>query len=102
MDPTSAELFLSIDNNNSIYHTEIYFNDNGTDQLDAGYDSRTFPSASNAIYTRLIEDDEGINMSIQTLNFDEINNKVIPLGINAEAGEEAIISISHNLSLIHI
>ena len=96
MDPTSAELFLSIDNNNSIYHTEIYFNDNGTDQLDAGYDSRTFPSASNAIYTRLIEDDEGINMSIQTLNFDEINNKVIPLGINSEAGEEAIISISHN------
>ena len=96
MDPTSAELFLSINNNNSFYHTEIYFNDNGTDQLDAGYDSRTFPSASNAIYTRLIEDDEGINMSIQTLNFDEINDKVIPLGINAEAGEEAIISISHN------
>ena len=96
MDPTSAELFLSINNNNSFYHTEIYFNDNGTDQLDAGYDSRTFPSASNAIYTRLIEDDEGINMSIQTLNFDEINNKVIPLGINAEAGTEATISISHN------
>ena len=96
MNPTSAELFLSINDNNSNYFTEIYFNDNGTDQLDAGYDSRTFPSASNKIYTRLIEGDEGINMSIQTLNFQEINSKVIPLGINVEAGTEATISISSN------
>ncbi|MCH1473083.1 MAG: T9SS type A sorting domain-containing protein [Bacteroidia bacterium] len=96
MDPDSAELFLTIYKNNLTYSTEIYFNDNGTDSVDPGYDSRTFPSSSNSIYTRLISNDEGVNMAIQTLNFDEINNKVIPLGINAVAGEEAIISISHN------
>tara|TARA_B110000211_G_scaffold69423_1_gene80164 strand:- start:87 stop:2402 length:2316 start_codon:yes stop_codon:yes gene_type:complete len=96
MDPTSAELFLSINKNNSNYFTEIYFNENGTDLVDGGYDTRTFPSASNAIYTRLLEGDEGTNLAIQTLNFEEVNNKVIPLGINAEAGEEATISISHN------
>jgi hypothetical protein len=96
MDPDSAELFLTIYKNNLTYSTEIYFNDNGTDFVDKGYDSRTFPSSSNSIYTRLISNDQGVNMAIQTLNFAEINNKVIPLGINVEAGEEAIISISHN------
>ena len=35
-------------------------------------------------------------MSIQSLNFTEINDKVIPLGINAESGTEATISISYN------
>ena len=96
MDPTSAELFLSINKNNSNYFTEIYFNENGTDLVDGGYDTRTFPSASNAIYTRLLEGDEGTNLAIQTLNFEEVNNKVIPLGINSEAGTEATISISEH------
>ena len=96
MDPTSADLFINLSQNEFNGDTELYFNDESTDGLDEGYDVRTFPLASNKIYTRLIEDGDGVNIAVQSLNFDEINDKVIPLGINAEAGEEAIISISHN------
>jgi hypothetical protein len=35
-------------------------------------------------------------MDHQSVAYSEVNDKVIPLGIHAEAGEEAIISISHN------
>ena len=96
MNPDRAELFINLNQNNLDRHTEIYFLEEGSDGLDIGYDSATYTFANNLIYSRLISDDEGIDMSIQSLNFDEINDKVIPLGINAEAGEEAIISISHN------
>jgi hypothetical protein len=96
MDPTSAELFINLYQNDFNGNTELYFNDESTDGLDEGYDARTFPLASNKIYSRLIEDGDGVNIAIQSLNIDEVNDKVIPLGINAEAGEEAIISISHN------
>ena len=75
--------------------TEIYFNEFGSDGLDNGYDTRSFPSAVNRIYSRLIENDSGVNLAIQTLCFDEMWDKVIPLGINALGGEEMIISISH-------
>ena len=78
------------------YQTKLFFLNEGTDGLDIGYDAGAMDFGNNLLYSRLVSDDEGINMVIQTLNFDEVNDKVIPLGINAEAEEEAIISISHN------
>jgi hypothetical protein len=91
-----AELFINLNQNSSDYQTKLFFLNEGTDGLDIGYDAGAMDFGNNLLFSRLISDDEGINMVIQTLNFDEINDKVIPLGINAEAGEEAIISISHN------
>ena len=91
-----AELFINLNQNSSDYQTKLFFLNEGTDGLDIGYDAGALDFGNNLLYTRLVSDDEGINMVIQTLNFDEINNKVIPLGINAEAGAEATISISHN------
>ena len=91
-----AELFINLNQNSSDYQTKLFFLDEGTDGLDIGYDAGAMDFGNNLLFTRLISEDEGVNMVIQTLNFAEINNKVIPLGINAEAGEEAIISISHN------
>ena len=91
-----AELFIALDQNNTNRQTKLFFLSEGSDGLDIGYDAGVLGIANNTIYSRLIQSDEGIDMSIQTLNFDEVNDKVIPLGINAEAGEEAIISISHN------
>ena len=95
-DPDRAELFISLNQNSIERQTKLFFIENMTDNLDPGYDAAVFELQDNPIYTRLVSEDEGINMSIQTLNFDEINDKVIPLGINAEAGTEATISISHN------
>jgi hypothetical protein len=96
MDPDRAELFINLNQNDLERHTEIYFIDEGSNGLDIGYDSATFSLANNLIYSRLVSDDEGIDMSIQSLPFSEINDKVISLGFNAEAGAEATISISHN------
>ena len=91
-----AELFINLNQNSSDYQTKLFFLNEGTDGLDIGYDAGAMDFGNNLLFTRLISEDEGINMVIQTLNFAEINDKVIPLGINVEAGEEAIISISHN------
>jgi len=95
-DPDRAELFISINQNDIERHTEIYFLENVTDGLDPGYDAGTISLDTNLIFSRLVNEDEGIDMSIQAIPFSEMNDKVIPLGINAEAGLEATISISHN------
>ena len=95
MDDNRAELFTSLTQNDIVRHTEIYFTENETDGLDVGYDSAIFELANNTIYSRLVADDNGIDLSIQSLAYSEMWDKVIPLGINALGGEEMTISISH-------
>jgi hypothetical protein len=92
-----SELFINLDQNNIERKTQIYFLDDVYDGLDSGYDTRTFPMGDNntSIYTRLVQDDEGVNLAIQSLAYSEMWDKVIPLGINALSGEEMTISISH-------
>jgi hypothetical protein len=96
-DPDRAELFLSY-NQNDLIRTEIYFveDENVTNGYDPSYDAEIFSYDNNPIYTRLISDDTGIDLSVQGIPYSEMINKVFSLGIHAEAGEEAIISISHN------
>jgi hypothetical protein len=89
----SAELFIQLSQNNFNKRTRIFFLPEGTDGLDIGYDAAGLDLGAYSIYTRLISDDEGLNMDIQTLNFDNMLGKVIPLGVNIEAGSEAEISI---------
>jgi len=96
MDPDRAELFISLAQNDLERQTKLFFLENMTDELDPTYDGAVFGLQDNPIYTRLVAGDNGMDLSTQALLFSEINDKVIPLGINAEAGEEATISISHN------
>ena len=91
-----AELYISLDQNNTSRETKLVFLNEGSDVLDIGYDAGTLDIANNTIYSRLVSEDEGVNMSIQSLNFSEINDKVISLGINADAGAEATISLTQN------
>ena len=65
-----------------IKEQDIFFLPEGTDGLDVGYDAAGLDLSAYSIYTRLVSDDEGLNMDIQTLNFDNMLGKVIPLGIN--------------------
>ncbi len=94
-DEDKAEIHFSAMQNLIGNSTEIYFNEFGSNGLDKGYDTRSFPSAVNRIYSRLVENDPGVNLSIQTLSFDEMWDKTIPIGINAISGEELTISISY-------
>ena len=97
IDDNRAELFLSIYQSAFIEGTEIYFIENVTDGLDSGYDVRRFPNGNNAvsIFSRLINNDSGVDLGNQSLAYSEMWDKVIPLGINALGGEEMTIGISH-------
>ena len=95
LDEDKAEIHISAIQNQIGNSTEIYFNDFGSDGLNEGYDTRSFPSAVNRIYSRLVENDPGVDLAIQTLSFDEMLDKTIPIGINAMSGEELTFSISY-------
>ena len=97
MEDNRGELFISLNQNDLLRETEIYFIENTTDGSDPTYDARTFPMNDNStsVFTRLVEGDEGVDLAIQSLAYSEMWDKVIPLGINALGGEEMTISISH-------
>tara|TARA_A100000164_G_scaffold363148_1_gene379859 strand:+ start:330 stop:2564 length:2235 start_codon:yes stop_codon:yes gene_type:complete len=97
LEDNRGELFINLNQNNFIRETEIYFIEGTTDGSDPTYDARTFPMNDNtiSIFTRLVEADEGVDLSIQALAYSEMWDKVIPIGVNALGGEEMTISISH-------
>ena len=96
MDPDDrAELFIGVSQSDIARHTEIYFLDNTTDGFEPAYDAGTLGLANNLIFSRLVEGDQGVDMSIQALAYSEMWDKVIPIGINAMAGEEIIVSVTH-------
>ena len=95
MDDNRAELFVEMNQNEIIRHTELYFLDDMTDGLDPSYDSGTLELANNSIFTRLVDYSLDTDFIIQSLPFSEMWDKVIPVGINALGGEEMTIAISH-------
>jgi len=97
MDDVNGELHFSINQNGFNRKTELYFNENGTDGLDLGYDAAAFSTMNTYLSTRLVDDssNEGENFTIQTLSIDEMWDKTVPLVVNALGGEEMTISISH-------
>ena len=97
MEDNRGELFVSLNQNELLRETEVYFIEEGSDGSDPTYDARTFPmnDSATSIFTRHIEGDQGVDLSIQALAYSEMWGKVIPLGVNALGGEEMTISISH-------
>ncbi len=93
-----AELFVEFEQGSASNTTEIYFLDNCSDYIDATYDGAVFGliNADKFLFTRSVKDDKGVNLAVQALNYSEISDKVIPLGINTVAGENFKISIKHN------
>ena len=90
-----AELFISLNQNDFNKETKLFFLEQGTDGLDLGYDAATMDLGNYSIFSRLVSDDEGVNMDHQSLAYSEMWDKVIPLGVNALAGEEITLGISH-------
>ena len=90
-----AHLKLQITNDTELYNTHFYFNDNASLNMDSGYDAAMFNNTTPdfAIYSHLIENNTGKDLAVQALNYDAINNVIIPLGINANQGEQLTISI---------
>ncbi len=87
-----SELFLSRES--SQHSTKIYFVDNQTRGLDPGYDAAAFTGSSSPIYTHLVENNENIKFAIQALPYNDFNEVVVPLGVNAEAGTQLTIGMN--------
>ncbi|WP_435412945.1 lamin tail domain-containing protein [Psychroserpens mesophilus] len=79
------------------YSTDFYFNPNASAGFDLGFDAELFgaPPAF-SIYSHLVEDNEGEAIALQALNTTNLDNTTIPIGINANQGEQITISILVN------
>ena len=95
---TSIKLFI---NNGSSYnrHCDVYYLDNVTLGFDYGYEGQIFGSGnpnSLAIYTQLLENNEGVNYQTQSLPNTNYEGIVVPVGVDALANAEITISAQLN------
>ena len=92
---TSIKLII---NNGSSYNRkcDVYYIDNTTLGFDQGYEGLIYGGGGNsnslAIYTQLLEDNEGVNYQTQSLPNTNYEGMVVPVGVDALAG--AVINIS--------
>ena len=72
--------------NNQTDNINLYFSDKTTKGLDPGYDAgKFFLGSESKIFTRLIEEDEGIDFQIQALAYGDLNDLVVPIGISTNS-----------------
>ena len=91
----NQHLRLQLNTSNQTSNTDFYFNSNSSNGLDLGYDAAVFgdSAGSFAIYSHLVEENNGVDMAIQSLGLDFLSDGIIPLGINAAQGEQLTIAI---------
>ena len=84
------KIIISINDNEFTKQTELYYREGLTLGFDNGYDSSHFGFASDdlAIFTRLPENDNETNYSIQTLPLENIDGIEVAIGINAVSNTE--------------
>jgi len=86
---------INISTANDSYNTDIYFNANATLGLDPGYDAAIFggTAPSFSIYSHLVEENTGDPIALQTVGLIDLSDVTIPLGVNANQGEQLTFSI---------
>ncbi|MEO1032032.1 MAG: Calx-beta domain-containing protein [Bacteroidota bacterium] len=91
-------LGLNLSNSQTNYETDFYFTANASTSLDPGYDAGVYSSnvSGFSLYSHLVENNQGIPMAIQALGETDYNDIVIPLGVNANQGEQIAFSITEN------
>jgi hypothetical protein len=75
--------------------TKFYFKEGLTLGLDPGYDAGAFNQGS-ALSSRLLAQDNGINMGINAMSIDHMASVVVPLVVNQEAGNPFAIRIANH------
>ena len=90
---TSSSFHLKLyEDGDFIAETKFYFDSNLTLGLDPGYDAGAFDQ-SMALMSRLVEDDQGLGMSINAMGLDNFEQTAIPLVVNRDAGQPFRISL---------
>jgi hypothetical protein len=93
---TSYEFDLEMYNNTSLIGTtKFYFKEGLTLGLDPGYDAGTF-SQTTPISSRLVEEAQGINFSINAMGIVHMNSTTIPLVLQQEEGQIIRVRIANN------
>ena len=89
-------LILKASTSNKDYATEFYFNVNAGQGLDVGYDAAFLSNEvpEFALYSHLVQENSGLPIALQALNGSDLSDVVIPLGVNANQGEQITFSIA--------
>jgi len=91
----NSSLIIEVENHNLTKKSEIYFLDQGSDNIDNGYDSPLFNQNPTdfTIYTQT-PTYKVKKLAIQSLNSSKIFNSIIPIGIIAKKDSKITFSIS--------
>ena len=84
--------------------TKLYFSDKRTRGLDPGYDGgKFFVKNSVYLYTRLLENDEGIDLGEQSIPYSDLKDIIIPLGIETKSSKIELSIVERDIdALINI
>ena len=88
---SKIDLSMSADGQTS--DTEIVYFDGATTGWDNGYDSTNMGSESFQIFTSHVDTSTSQNLAIQSLPLGNFNDMVVPVGVNASAGQMITISV---------
>ncbi|GAB4156416.1 MAG: hypothetical protein Tsb0033_06980 [Winogradskyella sp.] len=90
-----SHLSLRIASASGNYDTDFYFSENCSSGLDIGYDAGSLDAsdADFSLYSHLVTDNVGVDLAIQCLSFDDMDSVVVPLGMNASAGDNINVNI---------
>ena len=90
---TYFELVLKLyEGATEIEDTKFYFKNGLSLGLDPGYDAGHY-NQSAALLSRLVAEDQGVGLAVNAMGIGSINDVVIPLEINREAGETFRITV---------
>ncbi len=91
-----SHFVIEMTSEDKVFGTDIYLMENATLGLDIGYDAEFFEETPSpySIYSELTEENQDLNMAIQSIGFDDINgSNTVPLGVNLSQGEQVSIGI---------
>ena len=104
-DPFQRESIVKIQmkdqNNDELDYIRLIFSDQSTRGLDPGYDvGKFFMGSESKVFTRLIEEDKGVNFHNQALPYIDLKDLVVPLGFTTKSSSLQL-SIKEN-SIDHL
>lgn len=90
----NTELRIKVAQGDLKYDTKVYYLDGATKGFDNGYDGSMFTAYDYklAVFTQLLENNNGKNLGVQSLPKSDLESTVVPLGLIAQANEEITFS----------
>ncbi len=97
----NAELIhftLNLNSDDKVSKTEFYFNANTSEGFDFGYDAAVWGGSISdfGVYSHLVQNNEGQQIALQTMNASSLADVSIPLGVVANQGEQLRFTISES------